>query len=281
MEERVTRLDNKIENDIAKRTKEVSAHLQGLKEKIEQSDFFIVSILYFLQFWLEECLSSYRINEPSRNDRVDLRDLLYQLKMAIEEKRRKVKAICKTLSDNRQFLFDKKTFFFGSVGEEETIRSLFGLPDTYYVFNDVNINFTNPLPWRYKCPIRNCQIDHIVVGPTGFFLLETKYWKLPEKRDHSSKIFFQVSRADWALTHYLKDDIRFNPILPVQSIVVTRHGITQDQMFDRDIRILPPEKLCEYLTTRKTTLSQDTIQKLVRVIPYCKWEDPIVSLETS
>ncbi len=50
-------------------------------------------------------------------------------------------------------------------GEELTSDSLSNLPDTYSVFHDLTH------------PSIGGNIDHIVVGPTGVFALETKNWK--------------------------------------------------------------------------------------------------------
>lgn len=52
----------------------------------------------------------------------------------------------------------------GLAGEQIVAKELSGLPDTYYVFNDVTVRLNKKL----------AQIDHIVVGPTGVFAIETK-----------------------------------------------------------------------------------------------------------
>jgi Nuclease-related domain len=51
----------------------------------------------------------------------------------------------------------------GAVGEAITARILEGLSDDYVVFNDVTTEFGD--------------IDHVVVGPTGVFFIDTKHWK--------------------------------------------------------------------------------------------------------
>ncbi len=53
----------------------------------------------------------------------------------------------------------------GAEGEAITADALTDLPDTYSVFHDVTH------------PSINGNIDHIVVGPTGVFTLETKDWR--------------------------------------------------------------------------------------------------------
>jgi hypothetical protein len=58
---------------------------------------------------------------------------------------------------------DRMSWRKGAVGEYEVGAELERLSDNYFVFNDVDTGRGN--------------IDHIVVGPTGFFAIETKDWK--------------------------------------------------------------------------------------------------------
>ena len=55
----------------------------------------------------------------------------------------------------------------GLKGEQKALKQLSKLPKDYYVFSDININIDN----------RSSQIDHIVVGYNGVFVIETKNLK--------------------------------------------------------------------------------------------------------
>lgn len=54
-------------------------------------------------------------------------------------------------------------FFKGAKGEERVAEVLARLPDAYHVFNDFVAGREH--------------IDHVVVGPTGVFAVETKFWR--------------------------------------------------------------------------------------------------------
>lgn len=54
----------------------------------------------------------------------------------------------------------------GIKGEQSTVKVLSQLPDEYTVFSDITVKFDQ----------RPSQIDHIVVGPNGIFVVETKNW---------------------------------------------------------------------------------------------------------
>lgn len=58
-----------------------------------------------------------------------------------------------------------ESFFKGARGEERVSRILESLPDEYHVFNDFGSG-------RHRA-------DHVVVGPTGVFAIETKCWSGP------------------------------------------------------------------------------------------------------
>lgn len=57
-----------------------------------------------------------------------------------------------------------QSFIKGAEGEEQIARRLSFLPASYSVFNDFQLDETGP------------SFDHIVVGPAGVFVIETKNW---------------------------------------------------------------------------------------------------------
>jgi hypothetical protein len=56
-----------------------------------------------------------------------------------------------------------ESFFRGARGEERVANILAALPDGYHVFNDFEAGGDH--------------VDHVVVGPTGVFSIETKWWR--------------------------------------------------------------------------------------------------------
>lgn len=61
-------------------------------------------------------------------------------------------------------------FFTGALGEEVVARELARLPAGYQVFHSVDVG-GGLLMWR------GGDIDHVVAGPTGIFVIETKNWR--------------------------------------------------------------------------------------------------------
>lgn len=98
-----------------------------------------------------------------------------------------------------------KNVFYGAEGEENALEELLKLPDTYSVINDYRRNFE---PYIYdkknRDRIYSVQIDHIVVGPTGFYIIETKNWSQHsiDNRDLFSPVR-QLKRANYVMFRLL------------------------------------------------------------------------------
>ncbi len=64
-----------------------------------------------------------------------------------------------------------EAFFKGARGEEQIARALAGLPGGFAIFHGVDLGSGRLQLWRG----RDC--DHVVVGPRGVSLIETKNWR--------------------------------------------------------------------------------------------------------
>lgn len=60
-------------------------------------------------------------------------------------------------------LRDKRNWLKGSDGEARIAETLYDLPDGYVVISDIKVKFGN--------------IDHVVIGPTGIYLIDSKHWR--------------------------------------------------------------------------------------------------------
>jgi len=65
-----------------------------------------------------------------------------------------------------------KQYLKGARGEEDVARVLAFLPPSYRVFHGLT-------PPSHRLLERARDIDHVVVGPTGLFVIETKNWRGP------------------------------------------------------------------------------------------------------
>jgi len=77
----------------------------------------------------------------------------------------------KTIIDNLN------SYIFGALGEQKVVKALEALSDDYILINDFTLFFSPGIYNRQKNDyIKSIQIDHILVSPSGVFLIETKNW---------------------------------------------------------------------------------------------------------
>lgn len=77
----------------------------------------------------------------------------------------------KTIIDNLN------SFIYGALGEQKVVKALENLSDEYFLINDFSVSFFPAIYNRQDNDyIKSVQIDHILVGPSGIFLIETKNW---------------------------------------------------------------------------------------------------------
>jgi len=89
----------------------------------------------------------------------------------------------------------------GAQGEEQVAGQLSKLPDDYTVIHNYILEFPRPLyDRRNDDRIYSVQIDHLVIGPTGLYFIETKHWS---KTSQENRNFFspvkQLKRCGFAL----------------------------------------------------------------------------------
>lgn len=69
------------------------------------------------------------------------------------------------------------SFIFGALGEQKVVKALETLSDDYFLINDFTVSFSPAIYNRQENDfINSVQIDHILVAPSGIFLIETKNW---------------------------------------------------------------------------------------------------------
>jgi hypothetical protein len=178
---------------------------------------------------------------------------------------------CNIIKNAYKTIENNKTFLIGASGEEEVIEHLSSLPDDYHVFNDVKINFGKWIYWRKGKEgdknIRTSQIDHLVLGPTGIFLIETKKWRTADIVNKRNDLVYQIQRANYALWFYLKSYRHLDCDIKIRSIAVSIYGNGQWKKIDDHIYLMPTFSLPKYITYGKTVYTPETIERIVYSLP--------------
>jgi hypothetical protein len=149
-------------------------------------------------------------------------------------------------------------FFYGALGEEKVASELAKLPDEYVLINDFTVTFRKALYYkRDNSYIKSVQIDHLLLGPSGIFIIETKNWSTNslQRPDLRSPVE-QVRRANFAIYRMLNSGRShlhglLNPHhwgqrkLPLRNLVVFVNNKPREEF--EFVKLLSLEELLRYI----------------------------------
>jgi len=172
-----------------------------------------------------------------------------------------VQKTAKPLLETNKTLKQSESFYHGAIGEEAVIDELTKLPDSYYIFNDITLRLPKSVRWKkYNEYVRSSQIDHIVVGPNGVFLIETKNWSNKTLQQTNYLPHKQVDRA--SLVFYLLSKRKFRGKLPRYNLVVmlqrTQH-INYQYVYQLNLN-----NLNSFILGKNNRLNPQEIEKMVK-----------------
>jgi hypothetical protein len=262
-----SRLQQQLDEGIARQTLEVDRSISELNARLQNADGFTVRIRFTFHYWVAVILRSHHIHGPLKGNVRELNRVRDEKNSRIYTKTTAINNECNNISRSYKFLKENQPFLAGADGEEYVIGVLSRLPAEYHIINDVNIHFDRAIRWKKRNEyIKNCQIDHIVIGPTGIFLVETKNWKSSDIELKSDNLKHQVQRASLALWYYLKEFYWQSEWPKIRTVIVSMKGSPSGRKPDKYIDIVTPHRLCKYITARKSALDEDAIHKLVRIL---------------
>ena len=166
-----------------------------------------------------------------------------------------------------------KYLFYGAEGEERVTRELSRLPDTHIVINDYRLKFSQPVHDRNNDDkIYSIQIDHVVVGPTGLYLVETKNWSRDsvENPELFSPIK-QLKRSNFAIFVLLNKAVERGDIdnfsnhwgdkkiTPKNILCLMNHRPNQEFQY---VKTLSANQIVQYVGNQRQVFSQGEVNSL-------------------
>lgn len=113
------------------------------------------------------------------------------------------------LERKKRIVDEVSTYIYGALGEQQVVKKLESLSDEYSLINDFSISFSKPIyNSQGKDYIKSVQIDHLLIGPSGIFLIETKNWNAESLENLS--LFSpvkQIKRTSFAIFKLLNNEI--------------------------------------------------------------------------
>jgi hypothetical protein len=165
------------------------------------------------------------------------------------------------------------SFIYGALGEQKVVKTLETLSDEYCLINDFSVSFSPAIYNRQENDyIKSVQIDHILVGPPGIFLIETKNWSKKSLEDLSLRSpVQQIKRTSFVLFKLLNNEtsnyhLRLNnhhwgdKKISIRNIIVLTNTKPKEDF--QYVKLLTVNELLGYLNYFKPTFSNNETQRI-------------------
>ena len=161
----------------------------------------------------------------------------------------------------------------GAIGEQKVVRALEALSDEFHVINDFNKSFSKAMyNQRTGQHIQSIQLDHVVVGPSGVFVIETKHWSDDTIRNHKGfSPVEQVKRGGWVLFTLLNSSYgkgllgkiqhRWGHVkIPVRNLLVMTNKMPRQDF--QYVKVLDLKQLVPYIEYWKSVHGPVEVQQI-------------------
>lgn len=177
--------------------------------------------------------------------------------------------------DRKKVVIDEmNSFIYGAIGEQKVVKELEQLSDEYILINDFTFSFNKSIySRRDKQSIKSIQIDHLLISPSGIFLIETKNWSKNSMESLSLRSpVAQIKRTSYALYKILSDYTKSNldkhhwgeRKISIRNLIVIINRKPKEEF--EYVKILTLNELVGYVEFFKPSLSNAETQNLANYL---------------
>lgn len=165
------------------------------------------------------------------------------------------------------------SFIHGALGEQQVVKTLEALSDEYYLINDFAVSFSPAVYNRQENDyIKSVQIDHILVGPSGIFLIETKNWSEKSLKNlglrspvqqikRTSFVLFKLLNNEKSNYHLRLDSHHWGEKkISIRNLIVLTNTKPKEEF--KYVKILTINELLGYVNYFKPTFSINETQRI-------------------
>ncbi|MCX6084077.1 MAG: nuclease-related domain-containing protein [Caldiserica bacterium] len=149
-----------------------------------------------------------------------------------------------------------------AVAERAVIRTLSILPDDFVLINDLHLHYDRDIPFGDSY-LKTAQLDHLLIGPTGIYAIETRNWSRTVVADgDEADPVLQVTRASFLCSHILKEagcDQIVRSLVACEGAPPTRSG-------GAHVAVMPTARLLAYVQYGPQLISVQEIALACRTL---------------
>ena len=180
--------------------------------------------------------------------------------------------------DRKKKIIDEiNSYIYGALGEQKVVKELEKLSDDYTLINDFTCSFNPPLYNRQENDyIKSVQIDHLLISPSGIFVIETKNWS--EDSLNNLSLFSpvqQIKRTSFALYKILIKAINNSNLhllqhhwgnrkIPIRNLIVLINQKPKEDF--QYVKILTLNELLDYVEYFAPSFSKNETEVLVEYL---------------
>lgn len=169
------------------------------------------------------------------------------------------------------------SFIYGALGEQKVVKTLENLSDEHFLINDFSVSVS---PAIYNSQendyIKSVQIDHILVAPSGIFLIETKNWSEKSLENLSLRSpVQQIRRTSFVLFKLLNNEMGNYHLrldrhhwgdrkISVRNLIVMTNTKPQEEF--QYVKVLTLNELLGYIDYFKPIFSINETQRIAEFI---------------
>lgn len=178
------------------------------------------------------------------------------------------------LDHKKRAIDEISSFIYGAIGEQKVAKELEQLSDEYILINDFSFSFTKAIYYyQEKQYIKSIQIDHLLISPSGIFLIETKNWSKESLKNLSLRSpVDQIKRTNYALFKIVNGDSNVKldhhhwgeRKIPIRNLIVLiNHKPIEEFQY---VKILTLNELLGYVEYFKPSLSNKETQEIANYL---------------
>lgn len=149
-----------------------------------------------------------------------------------------------------------------AVAERAVIRTLSTLPDEFVLINDLHLHYDRDIPFEDSY-LKTAQLDHLLIGPTGVYAIETRHWSRTVAADgDEADPVLQVTRASFLCSRILKDagcDQIVRSIVASEGAPPTRSG-------GAHVAVMPTARVLAYVQYGPSLMSAQEVALACRTL---------------
>jgi len=181
------------------------------------------------------------------------------------------------LERKKRVIDEINTSIYGALGEQKVVKELENLPDGYFLINDFSFTFSTPIYNRQEDEyVKSIQIDHVLISPSGVFLIETKNWSKQSLNNLSLRSpVQQIKRSNFALFILLNEGIANSNLnidqhhwgerkIPIRNLIVMTNVKPNEEF--QYVKILTLNELLSYVKYFKHTFSNNETQEIANYL---------------